>query len=103
MTIDKLSTIFRALVKIILIAGAIGGILCGVAFMGPSANAIKYPSLYGDEVSWTLSSTIATVVVWISSGFSALILYGQFALVEMVHEILQIEKDKKNFSSDAND
>jgi len=92
MTINKIRTLFRIVIKVILVVGGIGGILCGIAFMGPSADAMKYPSLYNGEVGWTLASTIATVVVWLCSTILALALYGQIALIEMVHRILTIKE-----------
>lgn len=103
MTIDKIRKIFTVMIKVILIVGVIGGILCGVAFMGPSADALRHPTLYEDELHvWTLTSTVATVAVWLCSAFSALMLYGQIALIEMVHKILRIKEQEQSSSDSKN-
>lgn len=79
---------------VIVIVGLLIGLLLGYSFMGPSAEAIKaatkYPSLYADrlnERSWTMSSTIATGLVWTATAIAAVFFNMKRKSLLMLSEI----------------
>lgn len=108
---EKTQKLFAAVITIVIIAGAISGILAGIGLMGPTAEDVKmatrYPTLYADELleeHWTMTCTLATAGIWLATAIVAISLYGKQISLEIMDKNLKytyeiaeiIKKDKKD-------
>ena len=93
---EKTRILFSTIIAIVIITGAVSGILAGIGLMGPTAEniqkATQYPTLYGDELleeHWTMTCTLATAGIWLATAIVSTILQGKIVSLEIQEKHLK--------------